>query len=59
VTDSWLPTANPVFGDFVNGRDLGIAVEMSAGNKHYAYGSALQHRTTFEIAAPLQRDLLF
>ncbi len=47
VTDSWLPTANPIFPEFVNGRDLGIAVEVSAGNKHYAYGAAL-HSTFFQ-----------
>lgn len=46
VSDSWLPQASPTFADFVNGRDLGIATETSAGNKLYAYGTAL-HATLF------------
>lgn len=41
VTESWSPTRNPSYAGAVNEKDMGVAREISAGNKAYTYGSAL------------------
>ncbi len=41
ATDSCLLSVNPSFADFANGRDLGIATKISAGNKLYGFGAAM------------------
>jgi len=40
VTESWAPSVSPIYGDFVNEKDLALVTSESAGGEIYSQGAA-------------------